>query len=230
MNCGSVCSVHFVIMGCGRLGANLAVNLEDRGHSVAVIDQNSRAFNRLPDDFSGQQVTGVGFDRDALRQAGIEEATGFAAVSSGDNSNIIAARVVRETFGIDNVVARIYDSMRAGVYNKLGIDIVAPVPWTADQVMHRLIPLGPHIEHIDSATGTALFYVDLDSSWFGTTIADIERNTGARVAYITRELELVLPTQTTVVQDGDELRLLAHVSETNAVQRVLNHRVGDDAL
>ncbi len=217
-------------MGCGRVGANLAIRLEELGHSVAVIDQNSRAFSRLPDDFSGQQVTGVGFDRQALRQAGIEEAAGFAAVSSGDNSNIISARVVRETFGIENVVARIYDATRAGVYNRLGIDVMAPVPWSTDQVMRHLISHGPHIEHIDSATGTALFYVDLDPSWFGLTVGDIERNTGARAAYITRELELVLPQDGTIVQDGDELRLLAHVSDTDAVQRVLNHPVGDDAL
>ncbi|QTG76292.1 potassium channel family protein [Trueperella pecoris] len=221
--------MHFVIMGCGRVGASLAVNLMDRGHSVAIIDQNSHAFRRLPDDFQGQQVTGVGFDRNALRQAGIEDAAGFAAVSSGDNSNIIAARVVRETFGVENVVARIYDATRAGVYNKLGIDVVAPVSWTSDQVMRNLIPLGPHVEHIDSATGTALFYVDLDSTWYGHTVGDIERNTAARVAYITRNLELVLPNVNTVLQDGDEVRLLASVGQAEAIQRVLNHPAGADS-
>ncbi|MGV4326676.1 TrkA family potassium uptake protein [Trueperella pyogenes] len=218
--------MHFVIMGCGRVGASLAVNIMDRGHSVAIIDQNSHAFRRLPDDFQGQQVTGVGFDRNALRQAGIEEAAGFAAVSSGDNSNIIAARVVRETFGVQSVVARIYDSSRAVVYNKLGIDVVAPVSWTSDQVMRELIPLGPHIEHVDSATGTALFYVDLHSSWFGHTVADIEHATGARVAYITRNLELVLPQATTLIQDGDELRLIAPISQTQAIQHVASHPAG----
>ncbi|MCM3906525.1 MULTISPECIES: potassium channel family protein [Trueperella] len=215
--------MHFVIMGCGRVGASLAVNIADRGHSVAIIDQNSHAFQRLPDSFQGQQVTGVGFDRDALRQAGIEEAAGFAAVSSGDNSNIIAARVVRETFGVDNVVARIYDSSRAGVYNKLGIDVVAPVSWTADQVMRNLIPLGPYVEHIDSATGTALFFVDLDPSWYGRTVADIEAETGARLAYITRNLQLVMPTASTVIQDGDELRFVAALADAQAIQRVTNH-------
>ncbi|WP_341741705.1 TrkA family potassium uptake protein [Trueperella pyogenes] len=218
--------MHFVIMGCGRVGASLAVNIMDRGHSVAIIDQNSHAFRRLPDDFQGQQVTGVGFDRNALRQAGIEEAAGFAAVSSGDNSNIIAARVVRETFGVQSVVARIYDSSRAVVYNKLGIDVVAPVSWTSDQVMRELIPLGPHIEHVDSATGTALFYVDLHSFWFGRTVADIEHATGARVAYITRNLELVLPQATTLIQDGDELRLIAPISQTQAIQHVASHPAG----
>lgn len=215
-------------MGCGRVGAELAMRIEDRGHSVSVIDQNSRAFARLPQEFSGQQVTGIGFDRGILEHAGIAEAAGFAAVSSGDNSNIIAARVVRETFGLNNVVARIYDSTRAKVYSKLGIGVVAPVTWTSNRVFHQLIAFGPHVEHIDNATQTALFYVDLDSSWFGQTVADIERHTGARVAYLTRELELVLPQQNTVIQDDDELRLLSHASKIHAIQRILNHRLGDD--
>ena len=119
-------------MGCGRVGSSLAEQLEDQGHSVAVVDQNPEAFRRLPADFEGRRVTGLGFDRDALTQAGIEDAYAFAAVSSGDNSNIIAARVVRETFGVPNVVARIYDPRRAEVYQRLGIPTVATVRWTAD--------------------------------------------------------------------------------------------------
>ncbi len=127
---GSACSVpavHFVIMGCGRVGATLARSLEDRGHTVAVIDQNPDAFRRLGAGFEGTTVTGVGFDRDTLVEAGIEHAYAFAAVSSGDNSNILAARVARETFGVSNVVARIYDPGRAEVYQRLGIPTVATV-------------------------------------------------------------------------------------------------------
>lgn len=171
----------------------------------------------------GQRVTGVGFDRDALRQASIEEAAGFAAVSSGDNSNIIAARVVRDTFGVKNVVARIYDPSRASIYNRLGFSIVAPIRWSADQVMRKLIPNGPHIEHMDSATGTALIYVDLHSSWFGRTVNDVEQATGARVAYLTRYLKAEIPQADTVLQDGDELRLIVPASQATAAQRILNH-------
>ena len=120
--------MHFVIMGCGRVGSTLAQSLEDHGHTVAVIDQNPDAFRRLGAGFDGRRVTGLGFDRDTLREAGIEEAVAFAAVSSGDNSNILAARVARETFGVENVVARIYDPGRAEVYQRLGIPTVATVP------------------------------------------------------------------------------------------------------
>ena len=101
--------VHVVIMGCGRVGSTLAHSLESRGHSVAVIDQDADAFRRLGPDFAGITVTGVGFDGEVLRQAGIERADAFAAVSSGDNSNIISARLARETFGVSRVAARIYD-------------------------------------------------------------------------------------------------------------------------
>ena len=112
--------MHFVIMGCGRVGSTLAHSLEDQGHGVAIIDQNPESFRRLGPSFSGKRVSGVGFDRDTLLEAGIEDAFAFAAVSSGDNSNILSARVARENYGVANVVARIYDPGRAEVYQRLG--------------------------------------------------------------------------------------------------------------
>lgn len=133
--------MHIVIMGCGRVGSTLAQTLEQQGHTVAVIDRDPTAFRRLGSGFGGRRVTGIGFDRDTLREAGIEEAGAFAAVSSGDNSNIIAARVAREMFGIENVAARIYDPRRAEVYQRLGIPTVATVRWTADQMLHAAAAL-----------------------------------------------------------------------------------------
>ena len=127
-------------MGCGRVGSELAHRLEAKSYSIAVIDQNQEAFRRLGADFRGRRVTGVGFDRSVLTEAGIAEAHAFAAVSSGDNSNIISARVARETFGVENVVARIYDPGRAEVYQRLGISTVATVRWTADQMIRRMLP------------------------------------------------------------------------------------------
>src|SRR4051794_12229731 len=129
-------------MGCGRVGASLAAALERLGHEVAVIDKSQQAFRRLGSDFHGQQVVGVGFDRKVLIEAGIERAGAFAAVSSGDNSNIISARVARENFGIEHVVARIYDHKRAAVYERLGIPTVATVPWTTDRFLRTLLPDG----------------------------------------------------------------------------------------
>src|ERR671928_360902 len=134
--------VRVVVMGCGRVGASLADGLARIGHDVAVIDRDSTAFNRLSPEFPGERVLGMGFDRDVLLRAGIEEAGAFAAVSSGDNSNIISARLARETFGVSRVVARIYDAKRAEVYERLGIPTVATVRWTADRIIRHLVPEG----------------------------------------------------------------------------------------
>ena len=127
-------------MGCGRVGSTLAKDFQSLGHSVAVIDQDREAFRRLGADFNGLTVAGIGFDRDTLIEAGIERADAFAAVSNGDNSNILAARVARETYGVKSVVARIYDPGRAEIYQRLGIPTVATVLWTTDQIMRRILP------------------------------------------------------------------------------------------
>ena len=132
--------MHVVIVGCGRVGSGLARIIEDQGHRVAVVDKNPEAFSRLDEGFAGQQVVGVGFDRDTLEEAGIREAGAIAAVTSGDNSNILTARVARETFGIDRVVARIYDPRRAVIYERLGIPTIATVQWTIDRVVRKLVP------------------------------------------------------------------------------------------
>src|SRR6201997_4531198 len=131
--------VHIVIMGCGRVGSTLAHILEDRENSVSIIDMDPEAFRRLRSSFKGDKITGIGFDRAVLTQAGIERADAFVAVSSGDNSNIIAARVARETFAVERVVARIYDPKRAEVYERLGIPTVATVPWTASRLMKAVL-------------------------------------------------------------------------------------------
>ena len=134
--------MHVVIVGCGRVGSALARSLTEGGHTVAIIDKRPEAFGRLPHDFSGQIINGIGFDRDRLIEAGIEEAASLAAVTNGDNSNILIARVARETFGIENVVARIYDPRRAAIYQRLGIATVATVAWTTERVMRRIAAHG----------------------------------------------------------------------------------------
>jgi trk system potassium uptake protein TrkA len=177
--------------------------LERRGHTVAVIDQNTEAFRRLGPDFDGQTVKGVGFDREVLVEAGIERAEAFAAVSNGDNSNILAARVVRETFDVHNVVARIYDPGRAEVYERLGIPTVATVRWTADQVLRRLLPAGSEPQWRDPSGSVRLMEVHVDRSWVGRTVEQIEAATGAKVPFVFRLGSGVVPKRGTVFQDGD---------------------------
>jgi trk system potassium uptake protein TrkA len=200
--------VHVVIMGCGRVGSTLAHSLEARGHTVAVIDQNADAFRRLGADFAGVTVTGIGFDRDVLRQAGIERADAFAAVSSGDNSNIISARLARETFGVSRVVARIYDPKRAEVYERLGIPTVATVRWTADRMLRHLVPEG-NIEIFRDPTSTvAIIEVPIHPDWVGRPLRALEEATGTRAAYLMRFGVGSLPIASTVLQDGDQVFML----------------------
>jgi trk system potassium uptake protein TrkA len=200
--------VHVVIMGCGRLGSTLAQNLDGRGHSVAVIDQNADAFRRLGAEFGGITVTGIGFDRDVLRTAGIERADAFAAVSSGDNSNIISARLARETFGVSRVVARIYDARRAQVYERLGIPTVATIRWAADRMVRHLVPEGTVEVFRDPTSVVSIVEAPLHRDWVGRTLKSLEEVTGARVAYLMRFGMGTLGTPSTVIQAGDQVFML----------------------
>jgi trk/ktr system potassium uptake protein len=213
--------LHVVIMGCGRVGSTLAQSLEKRGHTVAVVDQNADAFRRLGADFQGLTVTGIGYDREVLIAAGIERADAFAAVSNGDNSNIISARVARETFGVQRVVARIYDAKRAEVYERLGIPTVATVRWTADQVLRRLLPGGSEPQWRDPSGSVRLMEVHVDRSWVGRTVGQIEDATGARVPFLFRMGSGTVPRRSTIFQDGDLVYAAVLDKELARVEAVL---------
>lgn len=200
-------------MGCGRVGSALAVTLDDAGHSVAVVDQDQSSFAKLPAAFGGQTVKGIGFDRDTLRAAGIEHADAFAAVSSGDNSNILAARVARETFGVENVVARIYDPRRAEVYQRLGIPTVASVAWQTDQILRRILPESAGDEWRDGSGKVALTQLPPAESWVGERYTRLERESGVRVAFLTRYGEGMIPDADAVVQADDLVHVLIDPSK-----------------
>jgi trk system potassium uptake protein len=201
--------VHIVIMGCGRVGSNIAHILEDQDHSVAIIDQDPEAFRKLRSGFKGAKVTGVGFDRDVLTEAGIERADAFAAVSSGDNSNVIAARVARESFGVQRVVARIYDPRRAEVYQRLGIPTVATVAWTADQMLRRLLPEGAESLWRDPTGAVVLAEVAYSEDWLGQKVWDLESAAHTRIAFIGRLGEALIPGPSLVLQEGDVVHVIA---------------------
>ena len=194
-------------MGCGRVGSVLARSLEDRNHTVSVIDSEPDAFRRLGPGFNGDKVTGQGFDQEVLEKAGIRRAEAFAAVSSGDNSNIIAARVARETFGIQQVVARIYDPGRAEVYQRLGIPTVATVKWTADQVLRRLLPAGAEPDFRDPSGTIRLDQLPAPESWVGHRTVHFQEQVGCRIAWIDRLGEGMLPARESVIQENDILHV-----------------------
>jgi trk system potassium uptake protein TrkA len=216
-------TVHVIVVGCGRVGSELSLALERSGHSVAVIDKNPRAFRRfLPDDWGGKSIVGYGFDRDHLEQAGITSAHALAAVTSGDNSNILTARIARETYQIPDVVARIYDPRRAVIYQRLGIPTVATVTWTTDQVMRRLIPDTTAIEWTDPTGGVTLVERGLPDHLAGRTLAPLVSGEDVRLVALTRGGKSRLATPDVVGQDGD-LLLLAVASD--AMDRI-DERLG----
>lgn len=200
--------MHVVVVGCGRVGSGLAGILEDAGHTVAVIDKARKAFRRLPEGFSGRTVVGVGFDRDLLREAGIEEAGALAAVTSGDNSNIMVARTAREVFGLDRVVARIYDPRRAAIYEKLGIPTIATVQWTTDRVLRRILPDVAATEWTDPSAAVVLVERPVSPSWAGRRLADLDVQGLARVAALSRLGVGRVPTPDLVTQEGDVVYMM----------------------
>jgi trk system potassium uptake protein TrkA len=212
--------VHVVIMGCGRVGSTLAHSLEARGHSVAVIDSDPDAFRRLGTEFTGLTVTGMGFDRDVLISAGIERADAFAAVSSGDNTNIISARLARENFGVSRVVARIYDQKRAEVYERLGIPTVATVRWTADRMLRHLVPEANAELWRDPTSTVSIIEVPVHRDWVGRPLRELEDATGTRAAFIMRFGIGTLPTASTVVQDGDQVFMVVTDGMVETVAKI----------
>ena len=220
-------TVHVVIVGCGRVGSSRARQLEESGHTVAVVDRKSDAFQRLGPDFKGQTISGIGFDRDVLLSAGIERAEALAAVTNGDNSNILVARVARENFGIERVVARIYDPRRAAIYQRLGIATVATVSWTTERVLRRMLPEQHSTEWIDPSAKVSLVERTLPSRWAGKQVLELE-SLGIRVVAISRLGESMLPTTSLVAQQGDIVYLAVPSSAVAGLTELLERSVGGD--
>ena len=209
-----------MIVGCGRVGSTLALSLISSGHSVAVVDRKSDAFFRLRDNFAGQTITGIGFDRDVLEQAGIKKASAVAAVTNGDNSNILVARVARESFGIENVVARISDPKRAEIYERLGIATVATVKWTSDRILRRILPDLPAVEWSDPSSSVVLVERTLPDSLVGEKVLELEIK-GARISALRRLSAAVIPDSKTLVQQGDIAYFTVEKDSVNSLDEFL---------
>jgi trk system potassium uptake protein TrkA len=195
--------VHVVVVGCGRVGSGLAVTLIGQGHTVSVIDRKPQAFRRLPEDFAGETFVGVGFDRDQLVAAGIERAGALAAVTNGDNSNILIARTAKEFFGVERVVARIYDQRRAAIYERLGISTVATVGWAIERVLRRIDPEVESVEWIDPSAKVCLVERLVPSSWAGRPLIGLEDDGLARVVALTRLGVAQIVSPALLAQEGD---------------------------
>ncbi len=198
---------HVVIVGCGRVGAGLAERMVALGHSVAVIDTNRLAFRRLG-ELDVARIEGIGYDRTTLRSAGIEQAVALAAVTNGDNSNIVVARTGREAFGVARVFARIYDMRRAAVYERLGIPTVASARLTIDMSMRQLRPDVEAVRWVDPGAGVCLVERPASRALIGTSLSDLEADGTVRLAAVRRLGVSILPMAGLVVQEGDLLYLM----------------------
>ncbi len=200
------CGVHVIVVGCGRVGSGLALSLSAEGHSVAVLDKSARAFRRLK-EWDGPCLVGSGFDRDDLEKAGALHADALAAVTSGDNTNILTVRIARETYKIPNVVARIYDPRRAEIYQRLGIPTVATVTWTIDQVRRRLLPDLDVGDWSDATGRLSLVDRSLPEAWAGRSLGELEEPGRLSIVALTRSGVPRLDARDLVGQEGDVLHL-----------------------
>lgn len=199
----------------------VATHLDAIGHSVAIIDIDSNAFRRLGPDYSGQRVKGVGFDRAVMKKAGIEDAYGFVAVSDGDNTNIVAARVARETFGVKHVIARIMDPRRAEVFQRLGIPTTGTVKWNASSIIHKIMPDAADVLYTDAEFGLDHIRIRPIEAWIGTPVREITRRFDCSVGYIARLGETLYDTTHAVIQEHDELFICVAQTQTHALRQAL---------
>jgi trk system potassium uptake protein TrkA len=210
--------MHAIVVGCGRVGSELAIRLAREGHSVAVIDKNPTAFRRLPDPWDGTKIVGFGFDREDLLEAGIRRAGAVAAVTSGDNSNILTARIARETFDVPNVVARIYDPRRAVIYQRLGIPTIATVSWTVDQVARRLLPEDVASAWTDPTGEIHLVEFPLPESYCGHPVTELSDGERYHPVMVTRGGAARLADRGVVGQEGDVIHFAARTDALDDLQ------------
>ncbi len=218
--------MHVIVVGCGRVGSEVALNLASTGHDVIVIDRKLEAFRRLGEDFKGATMVGVGFDRDVLTEAGITPDCAVAAVTSGDNSNILIARVARETFGVKHVVARIYDPRRASIYERLGIATVASVTWTSARVLRHLLATESTPDWIDPSAKFTLIERRVPAAAAGMSVAKLEAESGSRVVVLVRIGESSIPPSATLLQEDDVLHVVVRADNAAQLEAALHKTEG----
>jgi trk system potassium uptake protein TrkA len=213
--------VRVIIMGCGRVGILLTQELAKRGHDVTVIDKNPAAFDRLPPGFDAKKVVGLGFDRDVLEEAGIKEADAFLAVSSGDNSNIVSARVAREHYHVDKVIARIYDPTRADIYERLNIPTVSTTRWGVKQMILMLAHPGEEIKETLAAGDLFRMRIEVPPHMVGKPVSSLNSDGTILVAGVDRGGSGFIPVPASTFQEGDYIALVVHKDALSQLDEAL---------
>jgi trk system potassium uptake protein TrkA len=210
-----------LIMGCGRVGEQVARILDAEGHDVTVIDYNAEALARLGTTFRGHKVRGVGFDRNVLLEAGIESADAFAATSSSDNANIVAARVARNIFRVPRVIARLYDPRRAEIYQRLGLLTISSTTWGAQRIYELLTHdnLDPVMSFGNGEV--KLLALELPPQLEGREVKHITVPGEVHVVAIAREGHAIMPTLGTVFRQNDQVFLSVLASAMDRLEGLL---------
>ncbi|HEX2054214.1 MAG TPA: TrkA family potassium uptake protein [Actinomycetota bacterium] len=218
--------MHAVIVGCGRVGAELAKALEGRGFTVSLIDKDPNAFEqRVLPGFSGKKLVGMGFDQEILEEAGIRDASIFASVTRGDNTNIVSARIAKEHYGVPKVAALIYDPLRAQMYERLGIATVASVAWATDQILARVLPSGRSVEWTIGSGEVVVVGFPAPPKFIGRPVEDLRDPSKARVVALTRFGTTQIPDLKTLIQEGD----FVHLAVARSALPEMEDRLGFDA-
>ncbi|MBJ6799892.1 potassium channel family protein [Geomonas propionica] len=210
-----------IVIGCGRLGAALAGELSGRGIEVAVVDRDEAAFERLSPSFTGNRVTGMGFDREALVQAGIESADALAALTASDEVNAVSARAARLLFKVPRVVARLYDPGKAEAYRRLGIPTLSHVTWGVGRII-ELLCYSP-VEQVESLGGgeVELVQVELPPLLAGRSVQELTLVGEIMVVAVTRQGRTLIPTPGTLFQLGDQVHLALLTSSSQRLKHLL---------
>jgi trk/ktr system potassium uptake protein len=210
-----------VIVGCGRVGAQLASLLALEGHEVSIVDREASAFERLPGNFRGQRIVGVGFDREALRQAGIERADAFASVTSGDNTNIVAALMARREFHVPKVVTRVHDPQRAEIYRRFGIPTISPTSWAASEMKEMLVH-SDLSSRLTLGSGEAeIVEIDLPPALAGHAVSELAVPGEIAVITLVRQGKGLIPFPGAAFQAGDVIYLAVLNSAVTKLKKMI---------
>ena len=215
-----------IIVGCGRVGSELTVRLTAGGHDVRIIDRDASSRELIPTGVTTQFIEGNGFSRATLGAAGIEEADAFVAVTSGDNSNIVAARTAKDVYRVPLVLARIYDPRRAGIYRELGIPTVASVVWTVNEI-HRTLThrhLDPELTFGNGET--LLVRSSLPGYLAGRPVLTTEVPGRVRVVEVTRGGRSFVPDASTVVEAADHVTFVVATTALDTLREILDRELG----
>jgi trk system potassium uptake protein len=215
-----------VIAGCGRVGAALAVQLAAERHDVRVVDRNPRTRRLLPGDPAAQFFEGNAYNRAVLQAAGIEHADAFIAVTSGDNSNIVAARTAKETYRVPIVVARIFDPRRADIYRELGIPTIASVRWSVHQLYQMLLHRHLTAELTFGNGETLLVRSRLPAYLSGRRLTELEVDGEIRVVEVTRGGRSLIPSHTGMAEPDDLVTFAVAATALGRLRSFLDKELG----